>query len=375
MAKKTIYPGATLGILGGGQLGRMIALEGKKMGYRVVCLDPQKGSPCGQVADEEIIGSLDDLNAARRLAEKSDVLIYEFENLDVGVVKSLEEEYCLPQGSSLLGISQNRRIEKESIREAGFPVAPFEIINHPDDLDTAVDRLALPAVLKTTTGGYDGKGQLVIRTTHDLAEAKMIVGQAGIQWVLEKMINFTHEISVIVARDQEGESLVYPVGENIHRDNILHMTIVPARVDTHFQEEAQKIAKGIAEAFNLVGLLVIEFFVTEQGVIVNEMAPRPHNSGHYTFDVCYTSQFEQLIRAVCGLPLGSVEVFSEVIMVNVLGENLSKVVNGIPSFPETIKVHLYGKAGEPEPKRKVGHVTIKTTDLDKAITWAQENLV
>ena len=375
MAKNTIYPGATLGILGGGQLGRMIVLEGKKMGYRVVCLDPQKGSPCGQVADEEIIGSLDDLNAARQLAEKSDVLIYEFENLDVGVVKSLEEEYCLPQGSSLLGISQNRRIEKESIQEAGFPVAPFEIINHPDDLDTAVDRLALPAVLKTTTGGYDGKGQMVIRTTHDLAEAKMLVSQAGIQWVLEKMINFTHEISVIVARDQEGESLVYPVGENIHRDNILHMTIVPARVDTHFQEEAQTIAKGIAEAFKLVGLLVIEFFVTEQGVIVNEMAPRPHNSGHYSFDVCYTSQFEQLIRAVCGLPLGSVEIFSEAVMVNILGENLSKVVNGIPSFPENVKVHLYGKTGDPEPKRKVGHVTIKTTDVDETITWALENLV
>lgn len=371
MTGDVVIPGATIGILGGGQLGRMIAVEGKKMGYDVICLDPTPGSPCGQVADDQIVAPLDDMDAAVRLAERADVLVYEFENIDVRVVEELEKKYYLPQKSRILAIAQNRSEEKNQLRQAGFPVAPFYIVKSPEELDEGIAELGYSCVLKTSRGGYDGKGQLVISNVEQFEIAKEMVQSEKREWVLEKYISFAHEVSVIVARRKTGELAAYPVAENIHRENILHMTVVPARVSPRVQLEALEIAKEIAEAFQITGLLAVEFFVTTRGLLVNELAPRPHNSGHYTWDACYVSQFEQLIRAVCGLPLGSTQLLTPVVMVNILGIDLPRVLKEIPSFPENVKIHLYGKRGNPEAKRKMGHLIIKTDQPEQAIHWAK----
>lgn len=360
MPGRIILPGSTIGILGGGQLGRMIAIEGRKMGYDIICLDPTLGCPCGQVADDQIVAPLDDVAAAVSLAERADVLIYEFENIDVRVVEELEKKYYLPQKSRILAVAQSRILEKQQLRKAGFPVAPFFVIRNTEELKTGTAELGYPSVLKTAKGGYDGKGQLVLSNPQDLNKAYALVQSGNHEWVLEKMISFTHEISVIVGRRETGEMAVYPVAENMHRENILHMTVVPARISSQAESTAVGIAKGIARFFQIVGLLAVEFFVTPQGLLVNEIAPRPHNSGHYTLDACYTSQFEQLIRAVCGLPLGPTQLLTSAVMINILGSDLSKILEKMPGFPGHLKIHLYGKRGNPAPKRKMGHLLFKT---------------
>lgn len=366
MSLKTILPGSTLGILGGGQLGRMTALEGRKMGYDIICLDPNPGCPCGQVADDQIVAALDDLEAAIRLAERSDVLIYEFENIDVRVIAELEKKYFLPQKSSILSISQNRILEKQQLLKAGFPVVPFCVVRNTEELEKGAAEIGYPSVLKTAKGGYDGKGQIVITSPDELSNASALVQSGMGEWVLEKKALFTHEVSVIVARRQTGEMAVYPVAENVHEKNILRMTVVPARVSSQTESAATDIAKGMAQHFQVVGLLAVEFFVTPRGLLVNEMAPRPHNSGHYTFDACYTSQFEQLLRAVCGLPLGSPQLMTAAVMFNILEGDLPVVLDKMPYFPEHVKVHLYGKRGGMDPKRKMGHLLFKTDNPEKA---------
>ncbi|MHB8170710.1 MAG: 5-(carboxyamino)imidazole ribonucleotide synthase [Thermincolia bacterium] len=371
MVEKIILPGSTVGILGGGQLGRMMAIEAKKMGYDVICLDPTPDSPCGQVADYQIVAPLDDLEAALKLAERSDVVVYEFENIDVRLVEELEKKYNLPQGSRILSIAQDRIQEKTEMQKAGFPVVPFQVVRNQDNLEKGVTELGYPCVLKTARGGYDGKGQLVLKSPQDLGEATEMLQVPGMEWVLEKMITFTHEASAIVARNQKGEIAVFPVAENIHRDNILFMSIVPPRIGPEMEKEAARIAKEMAQAFDLVGLLAIEFFVTPEGLLVNEIAPRPHNSGHYTWDGCYVSQFEQIIRAVCGLPLGTTELVSPVMMVNILGADMDAVLNELPKFADNVKLHLYGKRGTPEAKRKMGHLSVKTDQPEEAIAWVK----
>lgn len=368
MLMKTVLPGATIGILGGGQLGRMLAFEGKKMGYSIVCLDPTPYSPCGQVADDQIVAPLDDLAAAVRLAERADVLVYEFENIDVRVVEELEKNYYLPQQSRILAIAQNRIEEKVQLQKAGFPVVSFRIVKNLAELEQGIEELGYPCLLKTARGGYDGKGQLALNDPEDLKIAVKMLQSTNGEWVLEKKIVFTHEVSVIVARKATGEMAVYPVAENIHRENILHMTVVPARVPLQVEAGAIALAKEIAQSFQVVGLLAVEFFVTPGGLLVNELAPRPHNSGHFTWDACWTSQFEQLIRAVCGLPLGSTQLLTPVIMVNILGADLPQVLKEVPNFPENWKIHLYGKRGNPEARRKMGHLTIKTDQPDQEVS-------
>ncbi|MEW6697196.1 MAG: 5-(carboxyamino)imidazole ribonucleotide synthase [Bacillota bacterium] len=355
-----ILPGSTIGILGGGQLGRMTAIEGRKMGYHIICLDPTPGCPCGQVADDRIVAPLDDLAAAIRLAERSDVLIYEFENIDVRLVEELERNYCLPQKSRILAVAQNRILEKQQLSKAGFPVVPFAIVKNTEELKRGVAQIGYPCVLKTAEGGYDGKGQLVLEQPQDFVKAAALVKNENIAWVLEKRISFTQEISVIAGRGETGEMAVYPVSENIHRENILHITVVPARISPQTESMAVEIAQGIACFFQVVGVLAVEFFVTPQGLLVNEIAPRPHNSGHYTLDACFTSQFEQLIRAVCGLPLGSAQLMTPAVMINILGRDLPKIMENISDFSGDVKIHLYGKRGSPAPKRKMGHLLFKT---------------
>lgn len=367
MPAQIVLPGATIGILGGGQLGRMTAIEAKKMGYDVVCLDPAPDSPCGQVADDRIVAPLDDLAAAISLAERSDVLIYEFENIDIQIVEELEKKYNLPQKSRILGIAQNRTAEKTELQKAGFPVAPFRIVGNIAELGQGVAELGYPCVLKTARGGYDGKGQMVLNDAGDLITAGKMLSSARREWVLEKKIAFTHEVSVIVARKENGAMAAFPVAENIHRENILYMSVVPARVSAQVEQEAIALTEGIAARFEVVGLLAVEFFVTPQGLLVNELAPRPHNSGHYTWDACYTSQFEQFIRAVCGLPLGNTRLMTPVVMVNILGADLPRVLEKMPDFTADIKIHIYGKRGHPEPKRKMGHLTITSDCPDQAV--------
>ncbi|MED2257028.1 5-(carboxyamino)imidazole ribonucleotide synthase [Brevibacillus parabrevis] len=369
---KQIKPGSTLGILGGGQLGRMIALAGRAMGYRFVTMDPTVDAPCGQTADRQIVASYDDVEAAMQLASVSDVISYEFENVDAQVAEVLESHAYVPQGSRLLRITQNRISEKTAIREIGIPVAPFRVVGSLQDLQGAVAELGLPAVMKTATGGYDGKGQWVLRSQDELAEAYETLSKAGTELIVEQFVPFQMELSVIAARNPDGELAVFPTSENIHQENILHLSIVPARVVPEVKARAEEIARTIVEKLDVVGLIAVEMFLTTDGQLyVNELAPRPHNSGHYTMDACVTSQFEQHVRAVCNLPLGSTELLSPVVMVNILGEHLQPVIDQIDKLPRTAKLHLYGKA-ESKAKRKMGHINVLAPTVEEALTHIDE---
>ncbi|AYK06489.1 5-(carboxyamino)imidazole ribonucleotide synthase [Brevibacillus laterosporus] len=370
--QKQIKPGSTIGLLGGGQLGRMITLAGRAMGYRFVVLDPTEDSPCGQVSDRQIVAGYDDQLAARKLAQLSDVITYEFENVDAGVAAILEEEAFVPQGSKLLGITQHRVKEKTTIQAYGLPVAPFRIVASAEDVREAVAELGLPAVMKTATGGYDGKGQWVLRSLEEIAEAFSCLAKANTELIVEKFIPFTKELSVIVARNLSGEVAVFPTAENIHRDNILHQSIVPARIDIKIQQQAEQIAIELAEKLEMVGLLAVEMFLTKEGELyINEMAPRPHNSGHYTMDACLTSQFEQHIRAISNLPLGSTKLLSPVVMVNILGEHVAPLLKKIDQLPKKAKLHLYGKQ-EAKEKRKMGHINLVAESVDVALQQAEK---
>jgi 5-(carboxyamino)imidazole ribonucleotide synthase len=364
---RQILPGATIGILGGGQLGRMIALAGRAMGYRFVTMDPTEDAPCGQAADKQIVARYDDVEAAMQLAAESDVISYEFENVDAQVAEVLESRAFVPQGSRLLRITQNRIREKTAILEMGIPVAPFRVIAGLADLREAVRELGLPAVMKTATGGYDGKGQWVLKSEAELTEAYETLAKSGAELIVEKFIPFQTELSVIAARNLSGELVTFPVAENIHQDNILHLSIVPARVSDVIQRKAEEMAKTIAEKLDVVGLIAVEMFLTADGELyVNELAPRPHNSGHYTMDACVTSQFEQHVRAVCNLPLGSTELLTPVVMVNILGEHLQPVLDRINRLPRTAKLHLYGKK-ESKAKRKMGHLNVVAPSVQEAL--------
>lgn len=375
---KVILPGSAVGILGGGQLGRMIANAGSALGYRFITLDPTPDAPCGQVA-EQIVAGYDDREAARLLAEQADVITYEFENVDADVAAMLMEQSYVPQGSELLYTTQHRLREKRAIEAAGVQVAPYSEIASKDELRDAVARFGLPCVLKTATGGYDGKGQWVIRSEAEIGEAFDTLSKAGTELVLEQFIRFDKELSVIAARNPQGEIRTFPAAENIHVDNILHLSIVPARVEAAVQQEAERLAARIAEQLGVVGLIAVELFLTADGeLFVNELAPRPHNSGHYTMEACRTSQFEQHVRAVCGLPLGDTSLLTPVVMVNVLGEHMEPLLARLAAVDEAAerlgaapKVHLYGKH-EAKHKRKMGHVNVLAADIDAALAWIAE---
>jgi 5-(carboxyamino)imidazole ribonucleotide synthase len=378
---KVIKPGGTIGILGGGQLGRMLTLAGRNMGYRFVTLDPTEDSPCGQVADAQIIADYDDIEAARKLANRSDVITYEFENVDAKVTELLMKEAYVPQGSKLLYTTQHRLREKRAIEAAGVPVAPYEEIKSVEQLREAVLRFGTPCVLKTATGGYDGKGQWVIRSLEEVKEAFDTLSLARTELVLEKFIHFDKELSVIAARSPRGEVKAFPAAENIHVNNILHLSIVPARIPQAVQKEAEELAIRIASSLGVIGLIAVELFLTKDGqLFVNELAPRPHNSGHYTMEASRTSQFEQHIRAICNLPLGSTELMSPVVMVNLLGEHIEplfRLMDG-PPFEEddtgavSAKIHLYGKQ-EAKEKRKMGHINLLTSDVERALDWIERS--
>ncbi|MFO3790990.1 5-(carboxyamino)imidazole ribonucleotide synthase [Bacillus mojavensis] len=366
MSNQIIYPGAVIGMIGGGQLGKMMAVSAKQMGYKVAVVDPVKDSPCGQVADIEITASYNDREAIRKLAEISDIITYEFENIDYDALHWLKDHAYLPQGSELLLITQNRETEKKAIQSAGCEVAPYSIVKTMDELKEAVQSLGLPAVLKTCRGGYDGKGQFVIKEASQIEEASALLKQGTC--ILESWVSFKMELSVIVVRSVNGEISTFPAAENIHHNNILFQSIVPARVEERIQAKAAELAVKLADELNLVGPLAVEMFLTEgDELLVNELAPRPHNSGHYTLDLCETSQFEQHIRAVCGLPLGKTELLKPGMMVNLLGDEV-KIPEEEPEFLKEAKLYVYGKH-EIKKGRKMGHITFMKQPEDE---WIQE---
>ncbi|PTY00816.1 5-(carboxyamino)imidazole ribonucleotide synthase [Verrucomicrobia bacterium LW23] len=366
---KRVLPGATIGLLGGGQLGRMFTIAARKMGYRVHTYEPTPDSPSGQISDVEINRPYTDLDALRAFAQNVEVVTYEFENIPVTALDALEDRVMLRPGRNVLHTTQNRRREKEFLSKAGYPVAPFRVVDSAESLAAAVAELGVPCVLKTADFGYDGRGQQKIREIPDAAAAAFYWGKHGAPTgVLEKWITFEAELSAIVARTWRGESSVFPIGINTHENHILATTLVPAPLPPEVTARAAEIARAIAQSFDLVGLLAVEFFLTSDGeLLVNELAPRPHNSGHFSFDACVTSQFGQQLRAVCGLPLGDSRLLSPVIMRNLLGDLWAR---GNPDWPALLavpglKLHLYGKS-EPRPGRKMGHYTILAESAERA---------
>ncbi|MBC1425319.1 5-(carboxyamino)imidazole ribonucleotide synthase [Listeria seeligeri] len=373
MNKKFLLTNSTIGIIGGGQLGRMMALSAKAMGYRIIVLDPTKDCPAAQVSDEQIIADYDDKVALRELAEKAEVVTYEFENIDYDALKMTQDLVDVPQGAELLSITQDRILEKAYLESANINIAPYAIIVDKEEIETEIKSIGYPAVLKTAQGGYDGKGQVVLHDADDIEKAARLLRYGSS--VLEAWIPFEKEISIVVARGKDGQVETFPVAENVHVNNILHTTIAPADVSADVHEEAEEIAKKLADVLQLCGVLAVEMFVTKSGAIyVNELAPRPHNSGHFTIEACSISQFTQHIRAIVGLPLIKPELLKPALMINILGQHVEAVNEKMIDYPHWF-VHYYGKK-DTKINRKMGHVTVLTeeprivlADIEKAQIW------
>ena len=355
---KPVLPPATIGIMGGGQLGMMLVREAQRMGYRTCVWEPTTDCPASRLADQTITSPYDDSAALEKFAGVSDVITYEFENIDVDPVAELELLRPLAPASGILSISQNRSREKYELQRRGFPTVPYEIARSREGVAEAIRQIGGPAVVKTTTSGYDGKGQAIIRNTRDAISFVKSLGSSKREYIVEKFAKLKCELSVIGARSRDGRIVIFPVGENEHIDNILHITRVPARIPADLRLKAAEIGKNIMESLDVVGVLCIELFVTEAGeLLVNELAPRPHNSGHYTLDACSISQFEALLRALCGLPITKPHLFSACAMINILGDDIERLDYDLLMKEEGIKVHLYGKR-RVQQKRKMGHITI-----------------
>lgn len=364
---KTFLPPSTIGILGGGQLGRMMAISAREMGYCVVTLDPTENCPCAQVSDHQVVAGYNSLAGAQELVRRSDVITYEFENIGANIAQYIQKHGCLPQGYKLLYTTQNRLREKQAIEAAGATVAPYRPVTTHDDLKQAALELGLPLVLKTCQGGYDGKGQWILRDEAALNNLAGVFKEQAQDMVAEKFLAYEKELSVIVARNSKGDTETFPAAENIHLDNILHLSIAPARIHQEVVRQADEIGRRLAIKLDLIGTLAIELFLLEDGnLVVNELAPRPHNSGHYTQQACSTSQFEQHIRAVCNLPLDNPRIIRPTVMVNILGKHLKQVAEKIPHLGANCKVHLYGKA-EAVPNRKMGHINVVADSVEEAL--------
>jgi 5-(carboxyamino)imidazole ribonucleotide synthase len=362
-----ILPGATLGVLGGGQLGRMFTLAAITMGYRVVVLDPDPHSPAGHIADQHIQAGYQDHAALQLLGDECMAVTTEFENVPADSMEYLAQFCHVRPNAEAVHIAQDRIREKSWLQELGLPTAPFAVIYEASDLDEAVTELTAPLLLKTASMGYDGKGQIQVANLDEARAAFSTLGEKPC--VLEEMVELEHEISVILARDTGGHSEIYPAGENLHRNGILDTTIVPAAIADGMCVEAAGMATRLADAMNYCGVLAVEFFCTRDGnLLVNEIATRPHNSGHYTVDACATSQFEQQVRVMCGLPPGDVSLYSPVVMTNLLGDIWA---TGEPEWEVILRqpracLHLYGKR-EARPGRKMGHFNCLGDSADAAL--------
>ncbi|UWQ75947.1 5-(carboxyamino)imidazole ribonucleotide synthase [Leisingera sp. M658] len=348
---EALQPGATIGILGGGQLGRMLSVAASRLGFKTHIFEPGANPPAGHVADQVTTAGYEDAEALAAFAAAVDVITYEFENIPTSALDLLESQRPIRPGREALRISQDRLTEKAFLQDLGLTTAPFDGITDQASLDAALAEIGAPSILKTRRFGYDGKGQARIKAPEDAAGA--LAAMAGAPSVLEGFVTFTHEVSVIAARGVSGEIACFDPSENVHRDGILHSTTVPARLSKGQRMDAVLMAGKILNALDYVGVLGVELFVTPQGLIVNEIAPRVHNSGHWTQNGCTVDQFEQHIRAVAGWPLGDGRRHSDVVMENLIGDDVDRI-------PELAKepdcaLHLYGKA-EAKPGRKMGHV-------------------
>jgi 5-(carboxyamino)imidazole ribonucleotide synthase len=365
---RPILPGSTVGVLGSGQLGRMFAIAARRMGYRVHTFSPDYDTPTGQVADKEVQADYEDLDQVRAFASEVDVVTFEFENVSAAATAAAASEVPVRPSGAVLHTTQHRLREKTFLSDHGFPVTPYRVVRSLNDLTAAVAALGTPCVLKSAGFGYDGKGQVKI-TSADSATLASAWGKAGeVECVLEAFVDFLCEISVVAARSVAGDFAHYGVVENSHANHILDVTTAPAAVPANVATQAEHIARGILEQLDVTGVLCVEFFYTNDGkLLVNELAPRPHNSGHFTFDACVTSQFEQQLRAICGLPLGSTELLRPAAMANLLGDLWT---NGEPNWAAAcalpdVKLHLYGKLA-PRPGRKMGHLTAMAATAEEA---------
>jgi len=368
MTAGPIRPGATLGLLGGGQLGRMFTLAARNLGFRVHALDPGHDCPAGQVADFEVRAHYNDVYAAQALARGVDVMTVEFENIPSSTLEAVAELRPMHPSAHVLHTVQHRLREKRFLQGNGFPVTPFREINTEGDLREGAQALGLPAVLKTASFGYDGKGQQKLTADSDLSAAHAALG--GQTGILEAWVPFELECSVICARSSSGETCTWDVAENAHANHILDTTVFPARIPAEAATEARVMAVEIAKALGVIGMLTVEFFLKPGGrLVVNELAPRPHNSGHATIDACVTSQFEQQVRAVCGLPLGDTTLLRPAAMANLLGdlwpEHGEPAWEKLLAFPD-VKLHLYGKM-EARKGRKMGHLTVMGNSVEEAL--------
>ncbi len=369
---KVIQPGAAIGVLGSGQLGRMFAIAARRMGYRVHTFSPESDTPTGQVADIEITAAYDDLDQVREFARNVSVVTFEFENVPAPTADAAAQCAPVRPSGGILHTTQQRIREKAFISSAGLPLTPYREVYSLFDLREALAQLGYPAVLKSAAFGYDGKGQFTVRSPDQLEAAWEAAGSS--EAVLEAYIDFEREVSVVAARGQDGTFVHYGVIENQHHRHILDVSIAPARVTSMIHNEAIEIARCVLEKLEVVGVLCVEFFVTRDGkLLINELAPRPHNSGHLTVDANVTSQFEQQLRAVCGLPLGSTERHRPAAMANLLGDLWHL---GEPDWPAAcqqpeVKLHLYGKL-EPRPGRKMGHLTALESSADQALAVVLE---
>ena len=367
-----ILPGATLGMLGGGQLGRMFTLRARDMGYRVVVLDPDPASPAGDVADRHLCHAYTDARALEELAATCEAVTTEFENVPAETLERLERTGVVRPSVAAVATAQDRIAEKGFLRDAGFATAAFRPVARDEDLVAALGRIRFPALLKTSRLGYDGKGQAIVNDAGTARDAFERFGR--VSCVLEEQLALETELSVVLARGADGRVAAFPPGENRHRNGILETTVVPARVPARLADEARELAVAVAERMEYVGVLGVELFVANGGrLYVNEMAPRPHNSGHYTMDACAVDQFEQQLRALCGLPLGEPRLLSPVAMINILGDVW---LPGEPRWGEAlrrpgVRLHLYGKA-EPRPGRKMGHLNCLAADPDAALALAHD---
>lgn len=367
-----ILPGATVGVLGGGQLGRMFTLQARTMGYRVVVLDPDSLSPAGAVANRQIRAPYDDERALAELSATCAAITTEFENVPAVALEHLARSSLVRPPVEAVATAQDRIAEKTFFQEHGLATAAFRPVRNRSELLAALAEIPLPALLKTSRLGYDGKGQATVEKEEDAVRAFERLG--GVPCILEERVTLERELSVVLARGADSEMATFPVAENHHRDGILETSVVPARISEKLAAEARELATTVAEAMGYVGVLGVELFVAIGGrLLLNEMAPRPHNSGHYTMDACSADQFEQQLRTLCGLPLARPWLLSPVAMINLLGDLWS---GGEPRWEQALKrpgvrLHLYGKA-EARPGRKMGHLNCLAADADLALAIALE---
>lgn len=377
MSQTILEPGSVLGLLGGGQLGAMFAGAARRMGYRVAVWDPDADAPAHQLASHSFAGPFSDEALRAQFADSVQAVTFEWENVPAALCEWLEQRLRVRPAGALLRTIQDRIEQKQFLRTQRLPVPSFTAIESPDQLAGAVEAIGIPALCKTATSGYDGKGQWALRRGSDLPaieQTMWAMARPGLRWIVESFVDFARELSVLVVRENGGGCRTYPVAENRHEQGILRVTVVPASLSSQVAAKAAELAALAVTALNGIGVFCVELFETRKGdLLINEIAPRPHNSGHYTLDACSVSQFEQQVRVLCGLPLGEVRLLSPAAMVNLIGEEVRAVTSGpglsdLLSIPEAI-LHLYGKRVV-RSGRKMGHVTFVAPQRDVAVDRA-----